>query len=186
MTGLLGHLFRTLAGDRPAPARGGPEFTVVDLAISDLPTSFEGYRIVVLADLHHRPRGDPTWLHHVVDVVNAAGPDLIALLGDYGESFKHAPALSRRWYRHALAKLTPILTRLRSRDGMVAVLGNHDYYADSRAVCDWLSELGAEVLLNRVHFISRDGALLRVAGMDDVHEGRRDPLVGCDATKSVV
>ena len=182
MTGLLAHLFSTLAGVRLVPARGRAALSVVDLTISDLPVSFEGYRIVVLADLHHRARGDLAWLRHTVDVVNTTAPDLIALLGDYGESFKRAPTLSRRWYRHALAELTPMLTRLRSGNGMVAVLGNHDYYADSRDVRAWLSDIGADVLVNRVHYIARDGARLRIAGMDDVREGRHDPLVGCDPT----
>jgi uncharacterized protein len=157
-----------------------PGVTLVDLTIPDLPPAFEGYKIAALADFHHAAGGDLDWLQHTVHLVNATSPDIIALLGDYGESFKRARSLSRHWYREALSELTPHIARLHARDGIVAVLGNHDYYANADAVTAWLSQLGVNVLVNRTLNVMRKDQKLRIAGIDDVFEGRHEPKVGCD------
>ena len=166
-----------LTGRRPAP-----DLSTIHLRVPDLPAAFEGYRIALLADFHHPLGGDLAWLRSSVDALNATAPDMVALLGDYGESFKRARSLSRQWYHTALAELTPHLARLDAPDGLVALLGNHDYYAGAEKVRDWLSELGADVLVNRARSVCRGADVLRVAGLDDVFEGHPDPTVGCDLT----
>jgi uncharacterized protein len=160
--------------------RGLAAVKQVDLAVADLASAFDGYRIAVLSDLHHRGNGDLAWLRHAVDVTNHASVDLIALLGDYAESFKWAPVLSRRRYRRALAEMTPVLARLQAREGLVAVLGNHDHYADGEAVGAWLRRLGADVLVNRARRTMRGSDGLRIAGIDDAREGHHAPSAGCD------
>jgi predicted MPP superfamily phosphohydrolase len=148
--------------------------------IADLGDVFDGYTIVVLSDFHHRhPFTDVRWLRHAVDNTNAVSPDIVALLGDYASSFKQTPVTSRRWYARALPAMAGELRRLRTRDGVLAVLGNHDYYADVRAVREWLQEIGAHVLVNSAKYVVRSGRTLRIAGLDDVKEGRPDSLVGC-------
>src|SRR6476661_6187177 len=82
------------------------QVTVTELIVDDLGAAFDGYTIAALADFHHHPsRLDLRWLRHVVDATNAASPDLVALLGDYGSSFKHTPVMSQRWYGEALAAM---------------------------------------------------------------------------------
>ena len=159
------------------PRRGNAELIYEECVIDDLPTEFDGFTIVVLADLHHRhPFHDLQWLRHAVDLSNAVRPDLVALLGDYGSSFKETPVLSRRWYAEGLMAMTPELQRLDARHGIVAVLGNHDYYADANAVSQWLRRTGAQLLIDRAVLIDRAGALLRIAGLDDVREGKGSGL----------
>jgi predicted MPP superfamily phosphohydrolase len=170
----------------PSPSRRLADVTTVDFCIPDLGKEFDGYTIVVLADFHHRSSyHDLRWLRHAVDVANAASPDLVALLGDYGSSFKHAPALSKGWYRDTMTAMTPELCRLRARDAIVAVLGNHDYYADAAPVRAWLISMGAEVLVNRPLHIGRSSSVLRVAGQDDAAEGDHDPTAGCELAERV-
>jgi uncharacterized protein len=162
------------------------QVTVTELIVDELGAAFDGYTIAALADFHHHPsRLDLRWLRHVVDATNAASPDLVALLGDYGSSFKRTPVMSQRWYRAALAAMAPDLERLRARDGVVAVLGNHDYYAGPALVREWLESIGAELLVNRARHLTRSGSTLRIAGMDDVSEGDVDPLVGCEPAERV-
>ncbi len=165
---------------RHVARRGPPGVSVVPIVIPDLPAAFEGYRIAALSDFHHPAGGDLTWLRQTVDVVDQVSPDLVVLLGDYGESFKRLRSLSRHWYRQAMSELTPCVSSLRARDGIVAVLGNHDYYADAATVLDWLASLGVHVLVNEARYVSRGAHRLRVAGMDDVFEGHPDRTVGCD------
>jgi len=165
--------------------RREPDVNVDEVVIADLGREFDGYTIVALADFHHAPTDDLDVVRRAVDVANAASPDLIALLGDYGCSLKRTPARSRRWYREALAAMAPEFRRLRARDGVVAVLGNHDYYAGASEVRDWLRRVGAEVLVNRSRRIVRSARVLRVAGMDDLAEGNVDPTAGCESAECV-
>ena len=74
------------------------------------------------------------------------------------------------------------LSRLSARDGVLAVLGNHDYYADADAVQTWLCGIGAHLLVNSAKGVARCGSLLRIVGLDDIKKGRVDPLAGCSLT----
>ena len=127
----------------------------IDVVIRDLAPAFDGYTIAVLADFHQPPNADIGWLRHAVSVTNALQPQLIALLGDYGYSFASLPNHSRRWYRIALGAMTDHLRQLRADDGVIALLGNHDYDAGAPLVRQWLRDLGADVLVNRTRCISR-------------------------------
>lgn len=158
----------------------GTEVSVLDVLIRDLGSEFDGYTIVALSDLHYAPGANLAAVRHAVSVANASQPDLIVLLGDYGWSLRRMPRLSQRWYREALTAITPECQRLQARDGVVAVLGNHDYYAGADYVRGWLGEIGATVLVNRARRIMRSSSALRVAGMDDLSEGSIDAHVGCE------
>jgi predicted MPP superfamily phosphohydrolase len=145
--------------------------------VSDLPAALDGYTIAALADFHHRhPFDDVRWLRHAVDLTNEMAPDIIALLGDYGSSFKRAPLVSPHWYNDGMTALSAELGRLQARDGVVAVLGNHDYYANATGVRSWLRGVGINVLTNTVSLIERAEGVLRIAGLDDFKEGTSSGL----------
>jgi hypothetical protein len=164
-----------------APRRALAEVTEFERIMPDLGSAFDGYTVVALSDFHHRhPLDDVGWLRHAVDEANAASPDMVALLGDYASSFKRAPNISRRWYAEALPVMASELRRLRARDGVVAVFGNHDYYASTDLVGDWLHAIGARLLVNACICVVRSGCVLRIAGLDDSTQGNVDPLGGCE------
>jgi predicted MPP superfamily phosphohydrolase len=79
--------------------------------------NFGGYRVVHISDLHLYDRTEPGYLEKIVRLVNEQEPDLIAFTGDFvtftPERF--VPALAAT------------LSRLEARDGVFAVLGNHDH-----------------------------------------------------------
>ncbi len=161
--------------------------TSVEVPIRGLAPAFDGYTIVVLSDIHHgavmRPRRH---LARMVALTRAIAPDLIALLGDYGISHRRFPRLSARAYRWAMGELEPTFRALHARDGVVAVLGNHDYDYDGCAVAEWLAGLGIRVLVNRAVVVARGDARLAVGGVDDATSGRVDPLAGCAEIPSTV
>lgn len=154
--------------------------STLEFWIEDLGLGFDGYTVVVLADLHQAPTTEVGWLRDVVKLANDAHPDVIALLGDYATSFRRAPSISRTWYRTALSAMGSVCKALHARDGVIGVLGNHDYYADAEYVQAWLRNIGADVLVNRARLVHRDGRTLRIAGTDDVSMGELDPRVGCE------
>jgi len=154
-----------------AIGRSHASVNTIELVIRDLAPAFDGYTIVVLADLHQPPDANVDWLRHTVRATNALNPHLIALLGDYGYSFESLPKQSRRWYAIALGAMSETLRQLRAQDGVVAILGNHDYDVGAAMVVAWLHDLGADVLVNRLRCVSRGAHSLRVFGLDDFNSG---------------
>jgi predicted MPP superfamily phosphohydrolase len=77
-----------------------------------------------------------------------------------------------------MRELGPILQSIGAPDGMLAVLGNHDYDTGAWRVIRWLSGLGVGVLLNQSALLERDGAKLVIGGVRDPHYGHVDPEGG--------
>jgi hypothetical protein len=146
--------------------------TLIDVPVEDLPREFDEYRIAILTDLHHGPQQPRTRARRAVDYANSQSPDLAVLLGDYGTSEPFFQGNSRRAYRAMFDVLGPVLRELRAPDGIVAVLGNHDFYAGAAATAEWLRSLGATVLRNETIELRRGDAVLRIAGIDDLVAGR--------------
>ena len=151
--------------------------TILDFPLPGLRAEFDGYTLAVLADIHHWAPGT-RYLRRMVQMSNDASPDLVVLLGDYGISFEHNRKLSGISYRYALPDLTRALRELRTRDGCVAVLGNHDHYYDARHVTDWLHSLGIPVLRNDHVVLRRGDATLVIGGVGDALEDRVDAAGG--------
>ncbi|HEU4642826.1 MAG TPA: metallophosphoesterase [Gemmatimonadaceae bacterium] len=152
----------------------------IDAPIRGLPSAFDGYTIAALGDIHHGSVVAPTrHLRRAIRLTQRERPDLVALLGDYALSHRALPRTSRRLYEYGLRALSPVLRELHAPDGVVAVLGNHDYDYDAPAVAEWLRTLGARVLVNHCVRLTRGDGSLVVAGVDDATYGRIDPLAGC-------
>lgn len=88
-----------------------------------VPESFDGYRIVHISDFHIGGfRESEAFVDTLVNAVNALHPDLICFTGDL-VSINHTEVLP---FIHSLQ-------RLEARDGVVSVLGNHDYAVYDRS-----------------------------------------------------
>ncbi len=146
----------------------------VEITLPTLPAAFDGYQIVQLSDIHsrsfhHRHRA----LQRFVDKANALQPDLIAFTGDI-VTIGSDELLDTR----------PILSQLRARDGIFAVVGNHDYctynpYPDSlRNVVALERDMGWQVLLNSHAVLRRGADSLVVAGVENVSTSRHFPTTG--------
>jgi hypothetical protein len=95
--------------------------------------------------------------------VNALDVDLVALTGDYVTSGVH--------FHHDIAVA---LGGLSGRDGVLAVMGNHDYFGDGEPLMTELRARGIRLLRNEHVTIERADASLTVAGVDDVYTARID------------
>ncbi len=88
----------------------------VEIVSDRLPASFDGYTIVQISDMHIgsmvRPRRE---LERIVGLCNAQEADMVAYCGDL-INIRHSET----------AAVADILKRLRARDGVYSVLGNHD------------------------------------------------------------
>jgi len=140
------------------PAR----FEVVarSLRLPRLSPEFDGYRLVQISDIHMNGFMTGDRLASVADHVNAQQPDLIALTGDF---------VTRNAGRHADALIAG-LRRLQAPDGVLAVLGNHDHWNGAPYIASLLEQGGVTCLRNQVRTVTRSGASLHVAGVDDYWE----------------
>ncbi|HET7620449.1 MAG TPA: metallophosphoesterase [Gemmatimonadaceae bacterium] len=153
--------------------------TDIEVEILALAPEFDGYTIAVLSDLHYGgvifPRSHA---QRAAAIARSANPDLIALLGDYGVSVGRFTRLTRHMYDRGMRELGPILQSIGAPDGMLAVLGNHDYDTGGWRVVRWLSEIGAGVLLNQAALFERGDAKLVIGGVRDPHYAQVDPEGG--------
>lgn len=91
-----------------------------------LPAGFNNYKIVQFSDAHVGTWGNDTlFISRLVNTINSLKPDVIVFTGDIvnRETIELEPFLS-------------VLSRLRARDGVFSIMGNHDY----GDYVDWNSE----------------------------------------------
>jgi predicted MPP superfamily phosphohydrolase len=154
--------------------------TTIDVPIEVLAPDLEGYTIAVLSDLHYGGTIMPARLvQRAVDLANEVSPDLIVLLGDYALSHSMFRTFSRWLYEWALPRMTGALRTLHAPDGILAILGNHDYDYDAAKTAAWLRSTGARVLVNECAVIEKGDARLAIGGVDDWTHGEIDPHGGC-------
>jgi uncharacterized protein len=139
------------------------EVTHHEVYIDDLASTFDGYRIAFLTDTHVASFIRRSFYDEIVARTNRFDPDLILLGGDFVT-----------WRRHIPLMTEVLLTDLRARDGMLAVLGNHDYWASGDEVRNAMIAYGVEFVINRSHTIRRNGAELPVVGIDEIYRGEPD------------
>ena len=140
----------------------------VTLKLSRLPTSFSGFRLVQISDIHAGEHWMPSQLNTVLEKVIALKPDIVAITGDFVDS---SPAMTDE----ILTQTEAALTTLSSDVPVYAVMGNHDHWWDVERVRGALARSNVVELNNKVHTFSRDGESLHLCGVDDVYE-RKDDL----------
>jgi predicted MPP superfamily phosphohydrolase len=140
-----------------------------DLALPHWPQRLDGLRVAVVSDLHTGgPRFRRRHLEALVETVNAAAVDVVALLGDYVDPDVIGGG------RIDPAAVAQRLARLRSP--AVAVLGNHDWHHEGHGAGAALRHAGIPVLENDALTLDLRGGPLHVAGLADTRH--RDPRVG--------
>lgn len=93
------------------------EVTHVQVNIPNLPTTFDGYKIVQISDIHLG-----SWnrkfnkLQPVIELVNQQNADIVVFTGDMVNNFAEE---AEGWQ--------PYFLEMKAKSGKFAVLGNHDY-----------------------------------------------------------
>lgn len=145
------------------------EVNRVEIASPKVSYAFSGYRIAQLSDLHVGTWGnDTTFISALVDSVNALHPDLIVFTGD----------IVNRKTEELLPFVAP-LSRLKAKDGVLSILGNHDYgdYVDwalpedrednNRRLAEVQRGMGWTLLNNERRFVTRDNDSVMIVGVEN-------------------
>lgn len=136
------------------------ETKTVDIECKGLPKSFDGYRIVHISDLHLDGwDGHEEKMTEIVDSINALNADLVCFTGDL-------ISLST----DELTPFIPILKNIKAKQGVVCIMGNHDYLPYRRDLTEkqrWAqvhafqqilrNDLGWKMLLNE-HFVLKESS----------------------------
>ncbi len=149
--------------------RNDVEVRRVELEFANLPVQFDGYTIAQFSDFHLGSYGsDTTYVATVVDTINNLKPQLIAFTGDL---------VNRR--TEEAEPFVATLGRLNAPDGVLSILGNHDYgdymhwespeerEANNASLCALQHEMGWTLLNNADTIISRDENHICVIGVEN-------------------
>ncbi|WP_339220034.1 metallophosphoesterase [Paenibacillus sp. FSL H8-0332] len=139
------------------------EVTRRELLLAELPSAFAGTRLVHFSDVHLGFNKDAKDLARLTKHIIEEQPDLICFTGDIVDS-----------YAEDLTDSVPILAELEAPLGKYAILGNHDY-KNTELLTHLLTEAGFRVLRNESYLIKQGGAMIAVAGLDDMLHGKPDP-----------
>ena len=154
-----------IAGDSLLLEPNRPRVVRRDFWFPRWPERMNGFTIALLSDFHYDPYFSTHPLHATVPLVNDLRPDLIVFTGD----FVSVPLIEDD-EKGALAAepCARLLSQMKARHGMWAVLGNHDVYTDPEHVTRALDAEGIHTLANESVAIERDGARVWLAGVNDV------------------
>ena len=140
----------------------------VKLEFKNLPKSFHGFKIVQISDIHSGSFDSKEAIIKGIDLVNQQDPDLILFTGDLVNNDSR--------------EIIPFLTdfkKLKSRNGVYSVLGNHDYgdykkWDSEQAKVDnmnllyeYHSEMNFRLLNNQNSIISKNGESIGIVGVEN-------------------
>ena len=144
----------------------------IEYASADLPKAFDGYKIVHFSDIHLGTYGDDvSYVRRAVDSINAQDADLIVFTGD----IQNVEPSEVRPFEQVLASL-------KARDGVISIMGNHDYgdyfrgtpkekIANEHELMAIERRMGWTLLCNETMVIRRDSDSIVIAGMENDGEG---------------
>lgn len=149
--------------------RNDIEVTRQTVKFENLPKSFDDYKIVHISDIHAGTWGtDTAFLSNMVDTVNALNPDLVLFTGD----------IVNRNTKEIYPFVTA-LSRLKAKQGVYSVLGNHDYgdYMDwssaierernNRELIDVQNKMGWRMLNNEHCWVRKDNDSIAIIGVEN-------------------
>ena len=141
-----------------------PRLVNVDIPIARLPQALHGFSIAQISDVHVGPTIRRGFVERMVARVNDLEADLIAITGDLVDGSVEQ-----------LAGHTAPLSKLSARHGAFFVTGNHEYYSGEPAWTHEIERLGLTVLKNEHVVLLHDGAVLVLAGVNDIGAHHFDP-----------
>ncbi len=126
-----------------------------EIELASWPRELDGLRIAHLSDIHVGGSMDEHKLRRVVDLTNAARPDIVLHTGDF--LTHRIPGFDEPLY--------PALAKIEAQHGQLACFGNHDF-DDPQRLVRRLNEAGVQVLRNRLIQLEVLGQPIEIGGVD--------------------
>ncbi|MFI1744468.1 metallophosphoesterase [Thalassobellus sediminis] len=134
----------------------------------DLPAAFDGYKVTQISDIHSGSFDDVEKVEYAIDLVNEQQSDVILFTGDMVNN-----------KAEELKPYINIFGKLKAKDGLFSVLGNHDYgdyvkwdsdeakhqnLEDLKAL---QKEIGFDLLLNESRFLEKGEERIALVGVEN-------------------
>jgi predicted MPP superfamily phosphohydrolase len=122
---------------------------------SKIPSSFDGYKILQISDLHNAEFGKNQ--KTLIEKTKEIAPDIIFITGDLIDSYNTNIDISMK-YIDDIADIAPIYF----------IPGNHESRIESyNELCNKLISFGVKILNNKTVFIQKDTSSIGLIGLDD-------------------
>ncbi len=142
------------------------------LHFEDLPEAFDGYKLTQISDVHSGSFDNKEKVEYAIDLINEQQSDAIVFTGDMVNN-----------KAEEMLPYVDMFSKLKAKDGLFSVLGNHDYGDYVR----WESEtakqknlddlkaiqkqIGFDLLLNESRFVERDNQRIAIVGVENWGKG---------------
>lgn len=138
------------------------------LNFEDLPEAFDGYKITQISDVHSGSFDDISKVEYAIDLINEQASDVILFTGDMVNN-----------QAKEMKPYIDIFGKLKAKDGMFSVLGNHDYgdyisWESEEAKAKNLEDLkhiqktiGFDLLLNESRYLEKGGQKIALIGVEN-------------------
>ena len=138
------------------------------LCFEDLPEAFDGYKLTQISDIHSGSFDDIEKVRYAVDLINEQNSDVILFTGDIVNN-----------KAEELEPFKTVFNKLKAKDGLFSVLGNHDYgdyvhWASASAKHKNLEdlkklqkEIGFKLLLNDSVYLNKNGQRIALVGVEN-------------------
>ena len=138
------------------------------LHFEDLPAAFDGYKLTQISDIHSGSFDNMEKVKYAVDLINEQESDVILFTGDM--------------VNNKVEELVPyknVFNKLKAKDGLFSVLGNHDYgdyvtwdsdeakHQNLEDLKSLQKEIGFTVLLNESKFLEKNGDRIALVGVEN-------------------
>ena len=134
----------------------------------NLPEKFDGYKLVQLSDFHCGSLENKHMIDKAIKMINDENADLIVFTGDFvNNRFEEI----KPWVKS--------FSKLKAKDDMISVLGNHDYgdyhrwsnkiekEENFKNLLETQKKIGFRVLLNENKYIMRDDEKIVIIGVEN-------------------
>ena len=140
--------------------------THYEIAFENLPSSFEGYKIAQISDLHNAKFGENN--ARIIEILHEEKPDMIAITGDLIDSNRTDIDIAVQFMQQAV-QIAPCYY----------VTGNHEAWIgeDYQQLEKKMIDVGVRILHDEVMPIYKDGESIQLIGLDDPDFTDRDAEV---------
>jgi predicted MPP superfamily phosphohydrolase len=135
----------------------------------NLPSEFDGYSIIQISDLHIGSfHNNVDQIDKIVKIINDENPDLVVFTGDMVSNVAGE-----------IDEFSPSLKNIKSKDGLISILGNHDYgeyvqweneeqkQANLLSLAEKEKSVGFTLLENENLRITRNNSSIVIAGVEN-------------------
>jgi len=133
--------------------------------INNLPSAFDGLKIVQISDIHAGSFITDKPMQEVVDIINHLKPDLVFITGDFVNFSDEEYDI-----------ISDNISKIHSTLGNYGCLGNHDHFMPEKSLKKLIQKIevsNVKLLNNENTSIVLNGDKLQIAGIDNIGYGQR-------------